>query len=138
MLLNKPGKSEEPHQSCWKSNVGSLLLATSPVAGDVQSQPTLQQSRQQPRQPRTMYTNRLPVTAEEIKAQSHLPMIEAANAIGVSISKLKRLCRSFQIGRWPSRLVRKQRNVGLQTNLTLCRCASSFCSGPLLHVLGIK
>lgn len=52
------------------------------------------------------WINRDPVSVEQIRAYSHLPMIEAAGAIGISISKLKRLCRKYDIGRWPSRMVR--------------------------------
>eukprot|EP01028_Stygiella_incarcerata_P006714 TRINITY_DN2730_c0_g2_i1.p1 TRINITY_DN2730_c0_g2~~TRINITY_DN2730_c0_g2_i1.p1 ORF type:complete len:522 (+),score=181.27 TRINITY_DN2730_c0_g2_i1:67-1632(+) len=54
------------------------------------------------------------LTAEEVACYFHLPLDEAARAIGVSPSILKRTCRKLGIKRWPFRKIKSLQKRGKQ------------------------
>jgi len=59
------------------------------------------------------------ITKDTLRSVFHLPIIEAARRLGICTTILKRISRSFQIGRWPFRKINsfKKKIVILQSKL---------------------
>ena len=46
------------------------------------------------------------ISLDELKHTFHLPMKEASQVLGICLSGVKKLCRKYDIPRWPHRKVR--------------------------------
>ena len=46
------------------------------------------------------------ITLDELRARFHRPLADVAKEYGVCLTYIKKLCRAYNIGRWPYRKVK--------------------------------
>lgn len=66
------------------------------------------------------------IEMHELQSRFHLPLGDAAKQLGVSLTYMKKLCRSYSITRWPFRKVRAAERKTLRaTELQMGKSYSS-------------
>ena len=67
---------------------------------------------------------------EELSKYFHLPEKAVAKELGICLTSLKKICRSYGITRWPFRKLKSiqvSRSIGLQCLLQCVLCVLMWC-----------